>query len=229
MSNHQIFNSNTSVMKRYFFTAIFLLAGFISFAQSEKFTKAMEALVPAVDTTRSPDGLNELANAFERIANAEKTEWLPFYYAALCHVNLANTYFQQQKTDLIDPLMDKAEPLLSSAESLEKNNSEIQLLKKMYNTGRMMVDPMNRYLTYGTDAQTALEAAKSLNPQNPRVYLMEGIDKFYTPEQFGGSKVEGKKLFEEAEKLFTEWKPSSLIHPNWGRPMVKYFLSEAAN
>jgi hypothetical protein len=29
-----------------------------------------------------------LANNFERIATAEKNQWLPYYYAAFCQVNL---------------------------------------------------------------------------------------------------------------------------------------------
>ena len=70
---------------KYFLLPVLIVAfATSSSAQNEKFVKAMEALVPAVDTTRSPEGLNELANSFERIANAEKTQWLPFYYAALC-------------------------------------------------------------------------------------------------------------------------------------------------
>ncbi len=186
----------------------------------------MEALVPSVDTTRSPEGLNELANSFERIANAEKTQWLPFYYAALCRVNIANLYFQLQKPDQIDLVLDKAEPLMNAALALETSNSELMLLKKMYNSGRMMADPMNRYMSFGMDAQSALETAKSLDPKNPRVYLMEGIDKYFTPEQYGGSKAEGKKLFEEAERLFKEFQPKSTIHPTWGKPMVNYFLSQ---
>ena len=108
-----------------------------AFAQSEKYTKAMEALVPAVDTTRSVDGLTNLANSFERIANAEKTQWLPFYYAALCNINIANMYFQLQQPDKIDPIMDKAEPMLIKAEELEKNNVELMCLKKMLNSGSL--------------------------------------------------------------------------------------------
>ena len=196
------------------------------FAQSEKYTKAMEALVPAVDTTHSMEGLADLANSFERIASAEKTQWLPFYYSALCNINMANMYFQMQQTDKIDPLMDKAEPMLKKAEELEKNNAEIFCLKKMFNTGRMMVDPMNRFMTYGPVAAEALETAKKLNPENPRVYLLEGIDKFYTPEEYGGSKTEGKKLFEEAQKKFETFKPASSIHPAWGMGQVKYFLTQ---
>lgn len=199
----------------------------VAFGQpSDKFTRAMEALVPAVDTTMSAEGLTELAHSFERIATAEKTQWLPFYYAALCYINKANMLYAAQQMDQIDPLMDKAEPLLMKAEELEKNNAEIYCLKKMFNTGKMMADPMNRFMTFGTAAATALETAKALNPNNPRVYLLEGIDKFYTPEQFGGSKTEAKSLFEEALKKYEIFKPASSIHPSWGLNQVKYFLTQ---
>jgi hypothetical protein len=214
-----IFILMTSLMA----TAVFAQGDAV--APSEKYSKAMEALVPSVDTTHSMDALTDLANSFERIANAEKTQWLPFYYAALCHINKANMYYTMQQPDKIDPLMDLAEPLLSKAEALQKDNSEILCLKKMFNTGKMMADPMSRYMTYATPAAEALEAAKKLDPENPRVYLLEGIDKYYTPEQFGGSKEEGQKLFEEAAKKFETFKPASSIHPAWGMGQVKYFLS----
>ena len=213
-------------MKRILSLFVATLMLTVTFAQSEKYTKAMEALVPAVDTTRSMEGLTDLANSFERIANAEKTQWLPYYYAALCHINKANMLFQAQQTDKIDPLMDQAEPLLNKAGELEKNNSEIFCLKKMFNTGKMMADPMNRFMTYGPAATEALETAKGLNSENPRVYLLEGIDKFYTPEQWGGSKTEGKKLFAEAITKFETFKPVSSIHPSWGLGQAKYFMTQ---
>jgi hypothetical protein len=70
-----------------------------------------------------------------------------------------------------------------------------------------------------------LEEAKKLDPENPRVYLQEGIDKYYTPEQFGGSKAEAKQLFQEAAKKMETFKPASSIHPSWGASQIKYFLS----
>jgi hypothetical protein len=217
-------------MKKTIFILMTSLMGTAVFAQgenapSEKYVKAMEALVPAVDTTHSMEGLTDLANSFERIANAEKTQWLPFYYAALCHISKANMYFTMQRPDMIDPLMDIAEPLLNKAEELEKDNSEIFCLKKMFNSGKMMADPMNRFMVYGAAASEALEQAKKLNPENPRVILQEGIDKYYTPEQYGGSKEEGKKLFQEAAKKMEAFKPASSIHPSWGASQIKYFLS----
>lgn len=213
-------------MKKIIFIILAAFMTTATFAQSEKYIKAMEALVPAMDTTNSQDGLANLANSFERIANVEKTQWLPFYYAALCNINRANMYFSAQEVDKIDPLMDKAEPFLNKAEELGKNNAEILCLKKMFNSGKMMADPMTRYMTYGPIAAEALETAKKLDPKNPRVYLLEGTDKFYTPEQFGGSKSEAKELFEKAAKMYEIFKPASTIHPTWGLGQLKYFLTQ---
>src|SRR5688500_4084313 len=110
-------------MKQFFLVMMTVASSLFLNAQSEKYIKAMEPLVAAVDSTRDEAALTDLANAFERIANAEKTQWLPYYYAALCHVNKANIHFQKQELDKIDPIVNVAEPLLNKAEELEKNNS----------------------------------------------------------------------------------------------------------
>jgi len=75
-------------------------------------------------------------------------------------------------------------------------------------------------------AQEALETAKKLDPENPRIFLLEGQDKFFTPEQFGGSKEEAKKLFQQSLEKFDTFKPASDIDPHWGRTTAQYFLSQ---
>lgn len=199
-----------------------------AFAQSEKYMNVMQQRVADVDTVRSVDGLKDLAGAFERIADAEKNQWLPYYYAALENVSMAYMMTQGQMgmADKTDPIADKAEELLNKAEALAKDNSEIYCIRKMIATLRLMGDPMSRYMTYGPAASEALETAKKLNPENPRVYLLEGQDKLYTPEQYGGSKEEAKKLFEEALKKYESFKPESSIHPNWGKGQVGFFMSQ---
>ena len=94
--------------KQLFLIAAFFIA-FASFSQSEKYTNAMEQLVPAVDTTMTPDGLNNLANSFQRIADAEKNQWLPYYYAALANVSAAYmmSMGQMGMADKTDPIADK--------------------------------------------------------------------------------------------------------------------------
>jgi hypothetical protein len=221
-------------MKKYILSSLFLLAVSAGFAQSEKYLKAMEAKVIAVDTTRTPAALVELANTFERIADAEKTQWLPYYYAALAQIN--SGYMGMSGADamkggltaVVDPIADRAEALLNKAEALSKDNSEIYVVKKMIAGLRMMGDPMNRFMTYGMQAGEALATAKKLNKENPRVYYLEGQDKFYTPEQYGGSKSEAKRLFELAMEKFAAFKPESAIAPNWGRGNTQYFLGLAS-
>jgi hypothetical protein len=211
-------------------TAILMIAAIGANAQSEKYMKAMEEKVKALDTVRSQSGWQSMANTFERIGEAEKTQWLPFYYSALSHVMAGYTMSNGQpggsNTTQLDMLADKAEGLIGKAETLEKENSEIFCVKKMIATLKMSADPMTRYQTYGPQAAEALAKAKMLDPLNPRVYMLEGQDKLFTPEQFGGSKTEAKRLFEESLKLYESFKPKSAIHPRWGVNQVNYFLGQ---
>lgn len=197
-------------------------------AQSEKYIKAMEKLVPDVDTSWNADNLKALSNSFERIAEAEKTQWLPFYYAALTRVNAGYSLMMATGSGgaATDTEAEKAEALLAKAEALSPENSEIYVVKKLIATLKLVGDPMSRYMTYGPMAEQALAKAKSLDPTNPRVDLQEGLDKYNTPEQFGGSKTEGKVLLEKAIKKFETFKPQSSIHPSWGLRSAQYFLAQ---
>jgi len=211
-----------------------LVASFLmtaAFAQSDKYVSTMESKVAMLDSAKTSDVLLELANTFERIGNAEKTQWLPFYYAAYCNV-MAGTFSLPQdgsfgdNSAITDPYADKAEFLLSKAIEITKGNTEIYCVQKMIHGLRMMGNAMARYMTEGPKADAALAKAKEINEGNPRIYILEAQDKFYTPEQFGGSKAEAKILFEKAQSLFETYKPESSIHPNWGLPTTKYFLSQ---
>ena len=211
----------------FFAATLFVLTG--ASAQSEKYFKAMQDNVSTLDGIHTAQGWTEAGNNFQRIADAEKTQWLPFYYVALSNVMagyMQGTVNGSPNPSVTDPLAEGAEVALNKAEALSPNNSEIFIVRKMIATLRMTADPMNRWQTYGPQAAEALQRAKALNPENPRVYMLEGQDKFYTPEQFGGSKAEAKTLFEESVRKFESFKPQSNIHPQWGISQVKYFQSQ---
>ncbi len=194
-------------------------------AQNEKMVKAMKPMVVALDSIKTAQGWTAAANQFQRIADAEKTQWLPYYYAALSHV-MSGFMSGSNQPATSDPLADKAEALLLKAEELQPGNDEIYIVKKMIVNLRLQADPMNRWQTYGPQGAEALSKAKAINPANPRVALLEGQDKFYTPEEFGGDKAEAKILFETSIKRFAEAKPASEIHPQWGLNQAQYFLSQ---
>jgi hypothetical protein len=217
-------------MKNISLLVVFFLLVSTAFGQSEKFIKAMEPKIAEVDTTSDPQKLSELSAAFERIADAEQTQWLAYYYAALAKVNQGYVLSGGKSTGgmaaTLDPIADKAEILLTKAETLSKDNSEIFLVKKMIAFLRMVADPMARYMQQMPVAGQAMETAKKLNPENPRIYLLEGQDKYFTPEQYGGSKTEAKTLFEEALKKYESFKPASPLDPKWGKPLAESYLNQ---
>jgi hypothetical protein len=89
----------------------------------------------------------------------------------------------------------------------------------------MLVDPQTRWQTYGTEAGKALAQAKQLEPNNPRIYFMEGQSLFGMPEQFGGGKDKAKPLFEKSIALFKTYKPVSNLHPVWGLKQAEGMLA----
>ena len=191
-------------------------------AQNKKYLETMEKNIAALDTSRANDQLQSLENTFERIASAEKSEWLPNYYAAYCNVNM--TY--NLKGDAIDTYCDKADKFLHVADSISPNNSEIYTLKAQVASARISVNPMIRGQKYGTISGELREKAKALDKTNPRPYYLEGTAYFYTPAMFGGGKDKAKLVFEKASAMFTDFKPASSIAPNWGKRATEYFLKQ---
>ena len=114
-------------MKKLLLSVIILCIALESFSQSEKFTQAMKKNLAAMDSSfKNPADLLKLSNSFERIATAEKNEWLAFYYAAFCQVNVG---FMEKDKSKVDAIADKAASLIATADSLAPNNSEISCIK----------------------------------------------------------------------------------------------------
>ena len=211
-------------MKKLFLMAAvsFLVTG--AFAQSEKYIASMKANIAAIDSSfKNPANLLELSNKFERIATAEKTQWLAYYYAAFCQVNYS--YMEQDKTK-VDAIADKATELIDKADALQPNNSEISCIKSMIASSHMMVNPMQRYQEYGPEAQSFIEAAMQQDATNPRPEYLKGQGLKYTPEQFGGGCATAKRVLQSSLAKYATFKPASDIHPTWGKQRVELLLSE---
>ena len=196
-------------MKSILFSFIMLLT-LVSSAQSDKYVDAMKKNLALFDSARTTADLQTVSNTFERIGDAEKTQWLPYYYAGL---SLATAGWNDPNLDK-DGNSTRINMLCDKAEALDKN-SEIYALRNMSATQQMMVDPQTRWATYGIQASKALEDGMKLNPDNPRLYYLKGESLFNTPPAFGGGKDKAKPVFEKAVALFKLDKPKPLW-PRWG-------------
>jgi hypothetical protein len=198
----------------------------LTFAQSDKYLGAMQKNLTTMETSMgNPTALLTLANNFERIGDAEKNQWLPFYYAALCQVNYA---FAQSQGNMsaVDGIADKANALIVKADSLQPNNSEISCIKSMIATLHMIVDPMTRWQQYGAEIEMHNTNAVKQDATNPRPYYLKGENLKGTPENFGGGCKTAKPELTKALELFAAFKPASAMHPNWGKQRVEMLLSE---
>lgn len=210
-------------MKTFISLLALLVISTSTFAQSDKYVAAMKKNIAMLDSVMVKNNATELANNFQRIAAAEKTQWLPYYYAAyLTAMQAMMTQDVSQK----DEIADKAEAYLKSAEDiLGKDNSETYVIKSIIATARMTVDPQTRYMTYGPAISEGIKKAEALDPTNPRPVLLEAQNLYYTPEAFGGGKEVAKPLFEKAQKLFDDFKPQNELSPDWGKSSLDYFMS----
>lgn len=214
-------------MKQIIFAAALLFSATVTFGQSDKYVAAMKKNMAAMDSGFiNPASFLTIANNFERIAAAEKTQWLPYYYASLCQVNYAFTQMQGNNMGAVDGIADKANVLILKADSLQPNNSEISCIKSMIATCHMIVDPMTRWQQYGEEIETNNANAMKQDPSNPRPYYLKGENLKGTPEQFGGGCGAAKPLLQKAQELFAAFKPASELHPNWGKQRVEMLLTE---
>ena len=210
-----------------------ILALAITFTTTYSFAQTAyeKAMLPKVQTIEMPkanlDDYTAQANDFARIGDKEKTLWQPYYYAAFSIIKKGRTLMQQNQLSQLDDVTKEAQNYIDKAEALSPNNAEIFLLKKMNHGLKMMVNPMERWQTEGQAAQNAQNKDKKLDPENPRISILEAEDFYYTPEQFGGSKSKGIELFKKALEQFKTYKIKSSVDPNWGQGEANYFISQA--
>jgi hypothetical protein len=206
-------------MKKLLFGFAVLIA-FACQAQSDKYIAAMQKNLTLFDSAKTTDQLQSLAGTFERIGDAEKTQWLPYYYAAFAQTLVGWNPDTKDK----DANAQKINAYLAKAEAIEKN-AETYAVENMSATQQMLVDPQARWMTNGKEASEALQKGMALDPNNPRLYYLQAMSLFNTPAQFGGGKDKAKPVFEKSVALFKAAQPKPL-YPSWGRQQAENMLAQ---
>jgi hypothetical protein len=204
--------------------ALMLLSAIITNAQSDKYAAAMKKNLDLFDSAKTTADFQSVAGAFERIGDAEKTQWLPYYYAGLA---LTMPGWSDAKLDK-DANAERIKALCDKADALTQENgdkAEILAIKNMAATQQMIVDPQTRWATFGKEGNQYLQKAKQLDPNNPRLYYLEGAGTFGTPEQFGGGKTKAKPILQKAVELYKAEQPKPL-YPHWGQKQAEDMLAQ---
>ncbi len=162
--------------------------------------------------------IDEASNLFERIANVEKDNWLPHYYAA--QINIIKT-FSLKDANEIESRLNKARTSLNHAKSFSENNAEITIMEALLYTAWVAYNPSVYGMTYSQKVEALYLKAKQIEPKNPRATLYHaewkmGAAKFFgqDPQTFCSEVDKAKVYFEQ---------PTSTIpfYPKWGKNEVK--------
>jgi hypothetical protein len=193
-------------------------------ATAQDYKTVLEKTFLAFDTTQDFNTKVEQANKLALISKKWDNEWTGHYYAAFSKAVLS---YMEKDAAKRDAYLDDAEAEKEDAVSiLKKQTDETYVLSAMIANARMAVDPMQRWQKYGQLFSSNLESAKDLNPDNPRMYYLQGISKYFTPKAYGGGKKTALPYFEKAAALFPKDDGKDITQPHWGRDKTNYFLNQ---
>lgn len=206
---------STAFILGLFFSAL------VAQAQTERFTGAMLSNLEQAKNAKNIDEFQQLANTFERIAVAENTEWTPWYYAA--YYNLVINFQDSVNERKLNYIV-LAQKQIETGLKLKPEETELLVLKIMSYYAEMAIDPMKGMTLFG-EANALLDKAKSINPANPRIYLMQAESVYAMPVEFGGGKDKALPILLLANEKFNNFVQTDRLAPVWGKERCEALLA----
>ncbi|MFU8844569.1 MAG: hypothetical protein ACNA7V_12270 [Bacteroidales bacterium] len=191
--------------------------------QENNYVMVMVQHKKSLNLARNLSDFQNLADSFERIARAETHQWHPLYYAALCYINMS---IVNEKPESSQDYLDQAQVLIDRALKIYPDESELFVLQALLYQGRIRADQTGQGREFLIRAGTALDKAKSFNPDNPRIYYLMGLNLLFLPEAAGGGAVVACPMFITATEKFGKEQPSHVLSPTWGGERNEQFLTQ---
>ena len=197
-------------MRSYLFILFFSI-GFLQVqSQSNSTNKTLETAVMQFHQANKNIDYQELYVQFEQLYAVNKTNWLIPYYAGMTRSIMCLLKMGDK-----DVLANDALLWVRRAKSIMAND-EVYCAESLAYTAKMSVNPLLRWLTYEGKIKKALSLAKKLNPNNPRVYVLEANIQQKIPYIFGGGCNSVKPLIQKAEFCFNAQAKPNSVEPSWG-------------
>jgi tetratricopeptide (TPR) repeat protein len=188
------------------------------FANDGKYEEAMKKNISSVYSAQTVEELQQAVNAFERIGNAEKTKWEPYYFAAFGNIMMASREKDSAKKD---QYLDLAMVAIEKAKSINAEESEIIAMEGFAYMIRVSVDPAARGPKFVGQAMQMFGKANALNPENPRPLALMAEMQYGTAQFFGSPTTEACGTATKALEKFESFKSENPLAPRWGKSMAE--------
>ena len=167
------------------------------------------------------DDFNEAANAFSRIADVSKDEYLPDYYAALTQIIES---FYLTDAGKRDEIIAQAQEHIAKADALSPGNDEVEVMKGYALMAKMVVDPQSRAQQYSPMIMQSFGKARAMNPNNPRAVILMARMKYGNDQFFGKKPTEACTLAKQGKDLLDKETVEG-FQPHWGAYSVQEILA----
>ena len=192
---------------------IILLLAFVCIANVTAQTQYEKGMTKAFELWENQKN-TEATQLFERIATAEKDNWLPPYYAAT--IGIINAFNIKDETVLTAEL-NKAKVFLDAANKISENNPEIMMSYALLNTAYIAFDGQKYGMRLSGTNTAIYKKALAIAPNNPRVILGKaewdmGAAKFFGQpiEPFCNDVKRAIELFKKEEQTIKFYPYSGL-------------------
>lgn len=167
----------------------------------------------------------EATNMFERIANAEMDNWLPYYYVASINTIAA---FGEKDMETLNQKLGKAQEYIDLANRISPNNPEIMVQQAMTHTAWIAYDGATYGMTLSGKVAALFDQALQLAPDNPRVVFSKAEWDMGSAKYFGKDTAPYCKDVERSLELFDTFNAESDFHPDWGKERAEQVLANCS-
>lgn len=165
----------------------------------------------------------EASSLFERIASAEKDNWLPLYYVSL--INTIEAFGTKDK-ERVNALLTKAQEAQDKSILIAPQNPELLVMQAMIHTAWIAFDPMTNGMKLSGTVNGLYAKAEAIAPQNPRVVFSKAEFDMGSAAYFGQDTAPICERVKKSIQLFEDFKPESPFHPKWGLDRAKEVVEQ---
>ncbi len=201
----------------FFFKSAVLLCLFTGSVFSQNLKKSISQL----EAAKTVDELLASEQNFLKLISEKKKLHEAYYYGALNNLYLAFTDSLR-----IDDYCARADKFLHQLDSMAPNNSEAYVLMAMSSGAKINVDRATRQIKFGPLANKQSDRATSINPENPRAWLIKAKTVMNVPPKLGGGPKFALKYYQKSVEKYKTYKPLTDTEPDWGKEMAQKELEE---
>ena len=206
-------------MKNIFLTFCISLIGLINVSAQGQYESGMKKAFDLWSNGKS----SEAVALFERIAQAEKDNWLPNYYAA--NVLITQSFSPGELSDRF-AFLESAKDHIVECHKRSPENSEIYTLEGLLYTGYVAADPGTYGMTHSQKIMDLHGKAIELDPKNPRAHANSIEYEMGSARFFGQDLAPFCERLKKVLSLFDAQESDPPFVPTYGKDRVAQVIEQ---